>query len=322
MEIRWLQDFLAVAETGNFTRAAEQRNASQAAFSRRIQQLEAWVGAALIDRSIIPTRLTPAGEHFRETAGKILAEILDARAEMRQGAPSRPDHVRIAVPFALATACLPSWWAQWTRDLRLTCEIATGNVHDLAIGLLSGATELMICWTSAQQPVHPEPQRIESVEIDRDRLRPYASPGLVARMGLTLPRQGDKPVPLLMYSRSVYFARLVDLIIETAGGIGKHTRIIETDMSDILRDMAMAGHGIAWLPESTVKRAPPGALVPLGDDLWSLPLSIVALKDHKLEKPAVVRLWQVLTGGRQQPASLPPRLQTGFVRPRGSLGSP
>ena len=61
MEIRWLQDFLAVAETGNFTRAAEQRNASQAAFSRRIQQLEAWVGAALIDRSIIPTRLTPAG---------------------------------------------------------------------------------------------------------------------------------------------------------------------------------------------------------------------------------------------------------------------
>jgi DNA-binding transcriptional LysR family regulator len=77
-------------------------------------------------------------------------------------------------------------------------------------------------------------------------------------MGVTLPRQGDKPLPLLMYSRSVYFARLVDLIIETAGGIGKHTRIIETDMSDILRDMAMAGHGIAWLPESTVKRAPPG----------------------------------------------------------------
>ncbi|MGL4976364.1 MAG: LysR family transcriptional regulator, partial [Bosea sp. (in: a-proteobacteria)] len=41
MDIRWLQDFLTVAETGNFTRAAERRNASQAAFSRRIQSLEA-----------------------------------------------------------------------------------------------------------------------------------------------------------------------------------------------------------------------------------------------------------------------------------------
>lgn len=319
MEIRWLQDFLAVAETGNFTRAAEQRNASQAAFSRRIQQLEAWVGSALIDRSIIPTRLTPAGEHFRETAGKILAEILDARAEMREGAPSRPDHVRIAVPFALATASLPAWWAHWTRDLRLTCEVTTGNVHDLAIGLLSGATELMVCFSSAQQPVHPEPMRIESVEIDRDRLRPYASPGLIARTGLSLPRQGDRPIPLLMYSRSVYFARLVDLIIETAGGIGKHIRVMETDMSDILRDMAMAGHGIAWLPESTARRCPPGALVPLGDDLWSLPLSIVALKDRKLEKPAVVRLWSVLSGGRLPTPAVSSRPQTGFVRARSGL---
>jgi LysR family transcriptional regulator, hypochlorite-specific transcription factor HypT len=123
-----------------------------------------------------------------------------------------------------------------------------------------------------------------------------------------------------MYSRSVYFARLVDLIIETAGGIGKHTRIIETDMSDILRDMAMAGHGIAWLPESTARRCPPGALVPLGDDLWSLPLSIVALKDRKLEKPAVARLWSVLSGGRPPSPAVSSRPQTGFVRARS--GSP
>ena len=48
MELRWLQDFLMVAETGNFTRAAEKRNTSQAAFSRRIKSLEAWLGFDLI----------------------------------------------------------------------------------------------------------------------------------------------------------------------------------------------------------------------------------------------------------------------------------
>jgi hypothetical protein len=46
----------------------------------------------------------------------------------------------------------------------------------------------------------------------------------------------------------------------------------------------------------------------------------VALKDRKLEKPAVVRLWQVLTGGRQPPVLSPSRPQTGFVRARGALG--
>ncbi len=80
MEIRWLQDFLAVAETGNFTRAAALRNTSQAAFSRRIQQLEAWIGVALIDRSILPTQLTPEGEQFRSVASRLLADMLDARA--------------------------------------------------------------------------------------------------------------------------------------------------------------------------------------------------------------------------------------------------
>ena len=61
MELRWLQDFLMVAETGNFTRAAERRNTSQAAFSRRIKSLEAWLGFDLIDRSVYPTQLTAAG---------------------------------------------------------------------------------------------------------------------------------------------------------------------------------------------------------------------------------------------------------------------
>lgn len=36
MDIGWLQDFLTLAETRNFTKAGERRNSSQAAFSRRI----------------------------------------------------------------------------------------------------------------------------------------------------------------------------------------------------------------------------------------------------------------------------------------------
>ena len=50
MEINWLHDFIAVATTRSFSRAAEQRNCSQPALSRRIQALELWTGAALLDR--------------------------------------------------------------------------------------------------------------------------------------------------------------------------------------------------------------------------------------------------------------------------------
>ncbi len=298
MEIRWLQDFLAVAETGNFTRAAAMRNTSQAAFSRRIQQLESWFGVALIDRSILPTQLTHEGEQFRVIASRILADVLDARADLKGIPEQRADHIRIALPFALATARFPDWWSAWTKELRLTSALTVGNVHDIGIGFLSGATEMMICFHAAQQPVHPEPERVEAIEIESDFLRPFISPALLKREGYAFPGEAGKPLPLLMYSSGVYFSRLVDLVIETAGGIAHGRRIVESDMSDILRDMAIAGHGIAWLPESTVATGPRDVLVPIGGARWSMPLSIMAFRDRANTNPAVSRLWALLKRAR------------------------
>lgn len=51
MEIGWLEDFISLASTGNFSRSADERNISQSAFSRRIRALEHWLGADLIDRA-------------------------------------------------------------------------------------------------------------------------------------------------------------------------------------------------------------------------------------------------------------------------------
>jgi DNA-binding transcriptional LysR family regulator len=43
VEIKWLEDFVTLAETSSFSRAAEIRNVTQPAFSRRIKQLETWI---------------------------------------------------------------------------------------------------------------------------------------------------------------------------------------------------------------------------------------------------------------------------------------
>ena len=61
MDTKWLEDFVSLAETRSFSRSAQSRHVTQPAFSRRIQALEAWAGADLVDRSIYPTRLTAAG---------------------------------------------------------------------------------------------------------------------------------------------------------------------------------------------------------------------------------------------------------------------
>ena len=70
MELKWLEDFVSLAETGSFSQSADQRFITQSAFSRRIRALEEWLGVRLIDRSTYPTQLTAAGHEFREIAAK------------------------------------------------------------------------------------------------------------------------------------------------------------------------------------------------------------------------------------------------------------
>lgn len=53
VELVWLEDFVALAESGNFSRAAELRATAQPAFSRHIRSLEEWLGVTLVDRSTI-----------------------------------------------------------------------------------------------------------------------------------------------------------------------------------------------------------------------------------------------------------------------------
>ena len=48
MDLNWLEDFLALAEHRNFSRAAEARNVTQPAFSRRIRAMEEWVGTPFV----------------------------------------------------------------------------------------------------------------------------------------------------------------------------------------------------------------------------------------------------------------------------------
>lgn len=82
MNIRHLEHFLAVAETGSFSRAAEKLFLTQSALSRSIQALESEVDGRLLDRVGKRNELTPLGRHLAERARRIVLEA----SEMRRGA--------------------------------------------------------------------------------------------------------------------------------------------------------------------------------------------------------------------------------------------
>ena len=81
MELRHLRYFVAVAEAGSLTVAAEQKlHTSQPSLSRQIRDLENEVGAQLLKRSARGIELTPAGRAFLDHAGSVLSQV-EAAAE-------------------------------------------------------------------------------------------------------------------------------------------------------------------------------------------------------------------------------------------------
>ncbi|ASU37150.1 LysR family transcriptional regulator [Herbaspirillum sp. meg3] len=291
MDIKWFQDFLTLSEVLNFTRASEIRNLSQAAFSRRIGSLEQMLGAKLIDRSSYPTRLTPAGEKFRGVAAQIVSQIADAKADLA-GNQSR-DKIKLAMPYALATTRLPGWWDSWTSGQPLICALETGNVHDIVSSFIAGNVDLLICFYHAASPIQIDPLLFESVELGRERVRPYASPALIEKIGMhaSLGSAGN-PAPLLMYSSSVYFARVVDQIIEGSEVKLEGSPMFETEMSDVLGDLASQGLGVAWLPDSSFSQHRHWSLEPVGGGAWDTEVSILAFKPKNNLRPLVVRMWR------------------------------
>ncbi len=290
MDTRWFQDFVTLAETQNFTRAADMRNVSQAAFSRRIQALEQWLGAKLIDRAAFPTRLTPAGERFRTVAVGLLGQIADARAEIGE-APSR-NHVRIALTYTLASTRLPQWWPRWSGHGAITCSLEVGNVHDTVSAFSAGTADILIGFHQAMHPIQLDAARFEHFELGSEKLRPYASEALLQSGSLVLPGSAEKPVPLLMYSPSGYFARVVDSAIEQSPRPLFGYRAFEAEMTDILASLASQGMGIAWLPASAFAAGRLDNLVAVGDGAWDIEVAIVAYRTRGNPRAVVEQVWQ------------------------------
>ena len=108
VQIKWLEDFLALVEVGSFVGAAKRRHITHPAFGRRIRALEAWAGAPLLERDSKVLRLTPRGQVLLEAARDAVASLTAARRAQGLDADNRL--VRIATGHTLARTLLPTWY--------------------------------------------------------------------------------------------------------------------------------------------------------------------------------------------------------------------
>ena len=255
MDTKWLEDFVSLAETRSFSRSAQLRHVTQPAFSRRIQALEAWAGIDLVDRSSYPTRLTPAGETFHAQALEMIVSLQTTRNMMRSHQGSGQDMVEFAVPHTMAFSFFP----HWLMDLRqqfggLKSRLSALNVHDAVMRLTEGSCDLLIAYHHPSQPLQLSPERYEMLSLGHETLAPYARGDESGQPLFRLPGTSTRKVPYLGYGEGAHLGRLVEVIVKQAAVPLQLDPIYETDMAEGLKAMALEGHGMAFLPASSVKK--------------------------------------------------------------------
>lgn len=107
MEFRQLTYFVEVAQTLNFTQAAENLFVAQPAISKSIQKLEQELQVYLIDRSAKHIVLTPEGEVFLEHARAVLQKVKEAETAMNEMRGLEKGEIKIGLPSMIGSYFFP-----------------------------------------------------------------------------------------------------------------------------------------------------------------------------------------------------------------------
>ena len=265
MQLKWLDDLAALAETGSFTRAAERRNVTQPAFGRRIRALEQWAGVPLIDREAPALELTEAGAQLVDCLQPALAELVDLRSHWhRRGADAAP--LTVVTGRTLARTMGADWIAGLRGTLReRPVRVATGSLFEVVRALESGEAHLLLTYHHPSLALKLDARRFKFFSMGTESLVPVARASAAGH-----PRYGladAKPAPLLTYAPTLALSRLLADHLLNRQGAHRLRPWIQCDSADAMQELAAKGLGVAWLPWGLVaddcRRK---LLAPLGTD--------------------------------------------------------
>jgi DNA-binding transcriptional LysR family regulator len=246
MELHQLEYFVAVAEEGSFTRAAERVHVAQPGVSAQVRRLEQELGHALFDRSARTVRLTEVGEAVLPWARAALDAVTNVRLAVDELAGVVHGHVRVGMVSGCASPIVPQLLAGFHGahpgvDITLV-EADSDRLVEL---LQEGRLDLALIG-SAGDPI----AGIETGVVADEELVAAVAPDdrLARRKTVTLEALRDRALIALPKGTGVR-----SVIDRACAAAGFEPRVaFEAIALPVLAHLARQGLGVAVVPESTV----------------------------------------------------------------------
>ena len=310
MRLEWIEDILAVAETGSFQAAAERRLLSQPAFSRRLRAIESALGTELFDRGARPARLRPHVLGQIETLRESAAALRSLGDGLREGERGDRRRLSIASQHAITTARAPELLRQ-LDPLDVEVHLISANRDDCVTGLLTHAADYALVYdVGAIAPV-PARDFLDAAVIGADRLVPVFAADGVATLNAGF---ASGVLPVVAYPGDVFFGVVLTTVLLPK--VRRFCRVetkLRTALTTAALQCALSSIAVAWVPESlAVDSIRRGALADLSGALPTLDMKVMAMRVAGRDSP-LAAAWRLLRAGS---AADPQGRDAGGVGPR------
>ena len=298
MRLEWLEDVLAVAETGSFQEAADRRRLTQSAFSRRIQHIEEQIGVALFDRSRKPVQLLPTTADQRDQIAKLAQDLRQLVLDLRRGERMAANRIAIASQHALTTSLTPLIVrAIHARDPATHIRLRSANLDECFSLLLSRQVDIAIVYRLPGED-HPISQSfVETVAIGTDRLVPVFAASATADLNAQF---ASGHLPYISFPPEVFLGRVLDqVILPQVHHLTRAVPKAETALTLAALELAEVGVGVAWVPISLARRRiADGSLVDLSSSLPSCKMDVTSVRLFGNPWPIADSVWsEILASG-------------------------
>ena len=299
MEIRWLEDFMALARTRHFSRAAELQHVSQPTFSRRIKLLEEAMGATLINRQSLPLSLTPAGEAFVELCERVTRDVRETKDRISDMESEASARISVGSTQGLFSHFYQGWAQQEGLAERLQLNLkATSWVGEQFLDALdNGECDLVLCYWHEDLPWkdHLSEDRYEWVTLAREFLVPVSVADENGQPRFALPGTPEQPVPLIAYHSRGFLQSAIEGHLNRRKLPANLLPLNENTQSASIKALVKQGFGMGWLPQRMTEKSERfGSLTRAGDKRCDVPLEIRLIRLREPRSDDLLTLWKKL----------------------------
>jgi DNA-binding transcriptional LysR family regulator len=299
MELIWFEDYLALAESLNFSRAAEARHVTQPAFSRRIRALESWLGADLFVRTTHGVALSSAGQQFHDQAEILTRAVHQLRRETLEAAGRSSSGLTIAATHVLSFTFFPKWVRGNEKLLALgNLNLISDSMQACEHMMLRGDAQFLLCHYHRQMSSRIETAQFKSIVVGTDTLVPLSAADKNKRPRWRL--REDKTVKYLAYSPQSGLGRIIGAQREANDRRFRLETVFTSHLAATLLSMTRAGDGVAWLPRTLAEEdIAAGSIVEAGSAELHIPIEIRLFRPVARQSQTAEAVWEAFERARR-----------------------